>query len=502
MNFNFDNMNNPNEQLKQDDLNSEEVTAEEKLETGESSNNGNVKTNTEQEPSLDKAEEIEFKIYKITPSDCEDLRLLQGDGGEGEYWKAINVLKSIVGNDYSFPIDTVLWYKKNENGIVEVELVTVTGIRSIIKVDFNNIKNEEVGVDISESSQSSIEWEESNSIEMTEEELAEIEKVNWKEDEEFNSEKRVRLEEWDNEENKEQKIVEEKTIIEEELEKRVMKENKELIEQKNIKEILKSHDELRSLQNELKEEVKKSIEGRRAVSEGIQNQMNQNVDISQLNIGDRMKVETARSEFLKTTKNVLSVKEIDYLLQIGNEAGDLGDLSKTHEERKIEMEELQKIIKAIEEYKSFMEKFEKLTEEEREEAREEVGKFIKWLEWVKENKEDLFLALAAMGMIAGAAALVMSVGLPADMAIPAFLTAKNAIIAGGALVAAGAGYYIYKKEKIQATVNAAGMAVALPIVGGAMILDSILSSEKINKWMETLCGTSLPSWAQDKKERS
>ena len=401
MNFNFDNMNNLNEQPEQDDSNPKEITVDEKLGTEEGSNNSDVKTNTNQELNLDE------------------------------------------------------------------------------------MKNEEIYPEMENESDTK---QESNPAEMTEEE--------------FEDGKNARLEKWDKEENKEQIIGEEKDRIERELGNRIMVENPEFIDQKNIREILKSHDELRNLQNELKEEVKKSIEGRRAASKEMQDQLDLNVDISQLNISDQMKVETARSEFLKTTKNVLSVKEIDYLLEIGSESGDLGDLSNTHEERKIEMEELQEIIKAIEKYKEFMEKFEKLTEEEREEAREEVGKFVKWLEWVKENKEDLFLALVAMGMIAGAAALVMSVGLPAGMSAPAFLTAKNLVIAGGVLVASGAGLYLYKKEKIQATAKAVGIAVALPIVGGAMILESILSSEKINKWMETLCGTSLPSWAQDKKEKS
>ncbi|MCK4524866.1 MAG: hypothetical protein KAU07_00305 [Candidatus Andersenbacteria bacterium] len=585
MNFNFDNMNNPNEQLKQDDLNSEEVGMEENTKIEEGGNNKEkmspekriyrVKCLLEilehciEEKHITTSRSLESLENEIEKAKKENINLSTIDNFDYRFKnvKEISYLVEIEGylenarkflssENYEDRLALTSWYyvtlealekhkdKIDENNLQEFgrELEEIRNKlgdekeklkKEIDKRNLNftlnadktddirqetnssefreaeigtkqepsldEIKNEEISPEVENEINTE---QEPNSIEMTEEDLAEIEKVNGKEEEEFNNEKRARLEEWDKEENKEQKIAEEKTIIEEELGKRVMKENKELIEQKNIREILKSHDELRSLQNELKEEVKKSIEGRRAASEGIQNQMNQDVDISQLNIGDRMKVETARSEFLKTTKNVLSVKEIDYLLQIGNEAGDLGDLSKTHEKRKIEMEELQKIIKAIEEYKSFMEKFEKLTEEEKEEAREEVGKFIKWLEWVKENKEDLFLALAAMGMIAGAAALVMSVGLPADMAIPAFLTAKNAIIAGGALVAAGAGYYIYKKEKIQATVNAAGMAVALPIVGGAMILDSILSSKKLESWMETLCGTSLPSWAREGKEKS
>ncbi len=409
MNFNFDNMNNSSEQPKQDDLNPEEIMTEEKLETEESSNNSDIKTNTEQEPGLDEMKNGEISTEAEQESDLTEM--------------------------------------------------TEEEVADRIKDDIKDINSEE----------------------------------------EFEGERNKRLDEWNNEENKGDKIAEEKNRIEIELEKRVMIENQELLNQRNIEEILKSHNELRSLQNELKEEVKKSIESRRVASEGIQNQLNQNVDISQLDIGDQMKVETARSEFLKTTKNVLSIKEIDYLLEIGNEAGDLGNLSKTHEERKIEMEELQEIIEAIEKYKEFMEKFEKLTKEEQKEAMEEVGKFVKWLEWVKENKKELFLALVAMGVIAGAAALVMSVGLPADMSIPAFLTVKNVVVTGAAV---GAGYYLYKKKKIQATLKTAGMAIGLPVAGGAMILDSILSSEKLEGFMKFICGTDIPSWAKDSKQKS
>ncbi len=273
-----------------------------------------------------------------------------------------------------------------------------------------------------------------------------------------------------------------------------------LINQENIKKILESRDELVKLRDELDKEAKNGMEKRSKMAEEIKASIDpNNPELAKLNIGEQMMAKEAVSEFLKTTKNVLSVEEIDYLLETGMD--NLGDLSETHEERKIEMEELQEIIGAIEEYKKFMERFEEIKEEQREEAREEVGRFVRWLNWVKENKKDLFLVLVAIGVIAGIAAFVSTVGLPAGMSVPAYLTLENAIKAGVGLAAVGAIGYTIKKKKVQAVLKTAGMAVGLPILGAAFIADSILNSKKMDEWMEKICGTKMMFGAGSERKK-
>ena len=93
---------------------------------------------------------LEYKTFKISQFERESLELLLGKGGEGDYWKAIEVLKNIVGDGYFFPINATLVYRENKDGIVKFDLNIINGNIITIEVDFNDIENEKVGIAITE----------------------------------------------------------------------------------------------------------------------------------------------------------------------------------------------------------------------------------------------------------------------------------------------------------------------------------------------------------------
>lgn len=344
-------------------------------------------------------------------------------------------------------------------------------------------------------------------------------------EEKLDKETKERLRKWDNEKNKDQKIGEKKGNIKEKLGDRLMEREREkaeeierakergevveteegarIINRENVKKILESRDELDALRNEIGKEAEDGIKERKRIAEEIKGSIDpNNPELAKLNIGEKMMAKEAVFRFLKTTKDILSLNEIDYLLEAENI--DFGDLPQTHEKREIEMEELQATIDAIEEYKKFMERFEIMTEEQQEEveeAREELGRFVRWLNWVKENKKDLFLILVAIGVVAGVAAFISTIGLPAGISAPAYLTAENAIKAGVGLAALGTAGYVVKKKKVQAVLKTAGMAIGLPIVGAALVVDLIFSGEKWDERMKKFCGVSVPEWARSKNDK-
>lgn len=472
------------------------------------------------------------EIFNITNEDLPSLKLLLGGGGGGAYGEAIAILGKIVKDENKIPsfYDTLHVPEKPTENSFNFELICSKN-RYKINADLRGIENGRIGIQSEESPiERSGETDEPKSepkqtpeTEKTAEEIEnekmadEIEKkVN---EEKLDEETKERLGKWDKEENKDQKIGEEKDNIKEKLGNRLIERGKEkaeeierakergdaveteggarLINQENIKKILESRDELVKLRDEIGKEAEGGIKERKRIAEEIKTSIDpNNPELEKLNIGEKMMAKEAVSGFLRTTKDILSLNEIDYLLEA--KEINFGNLPQTHEKRKIEMEELQEIIDAIEEYKKFMEEFEGMEEERREEAREELGRFVRWLNWVKENKKDLFLVLVAIGVIAGVAALVSTIGLP-GVSVPAYLTAENAIKAAVGLAAVGAVGYTIKKKKVQAVLKTAGMAVGLPILGAAFIADSIFNSEKMDEWMTKLCGVSLMFNAGSKK---
>ncbi|MCK5085759.1 hypothetical protein KAK05_03545, partial [Candidatus Parcubacteria bacterium] len=328
---------------------------------------------------------------------------------------------------------------------------------------------------------------------------------------EIEEEREERREKWEDEDDKESAIEEEKNTIEQRLEKRLIKENQNILEaetpaggaenqdlsgQRNVQEILKSYEKIKNLRNSLEEEVNQEMTKRKEISNSIQTSLTpENADLSQLNSVERDMLKKSTNDILKTTKNVLSMKEIDYLMETMGSENNFGDLKGTHENRKIEMEKLQDTIDALDKFRELVEEFEALSERTLAEQREEVAQTVERLEHIQKTNKKLFAALVTLGVVAGVVALCCATGTP----LPAFLTVKNIIIAGSAVAAAGTLAYLYKKDKLPSLKQmgeATKFAIGLPLAGGFLAIDSLFNGEKVDEAFEFLCGTGLPSWAK------
>lgn len=534
------------DKIKSQDPDSEESSTSQKLVTEADEGLENLKTQIETDSQIiiepDEAEQeldlvevtaekdtnLEYKTFKISQFERESLELLLGKGGSGDYWKAIEVLKNIVGDGYFFPINATLVYRENKDEIVKFDLNIINGNIITIEVDFNDIENEKVGIAITEfeNIENKLETDletiiDDSSVENSSDEkepgIAEqLEEVLVTAQEEIEKEREERREKWEIEDDKEGVIEEEKNTIKGGLEKRLTEENQNLLEvetpesegpenqdiseQRNVQEILKSYEKIKDLRNSLEAEVNQEMTKREEISNSIQASLTpENADLSQLNSIERDMLKKSTNDILKTTKNVLSMKEIDYLMETMGPENNFGDLKGTHENRKIEMDKLQDTINALEKFKELVEEFETLNERTLAEQREEVTETVAGLEHIQKNNKKLFAALVAIGVVAGVVALCLTTGTP----LPAFLTAKNVIIAGGAIAAVGTLAYLYKKDKLPSLKQmgeAAEFATGLSLAGGFLALDSLFNGEKVDKAFKFLCGTGLPSWAEDSKK--
>ncbi|MBW6440930.1 hypothetical protein K0B03_02740 [Patescibacteria group bacterium] len=393
----------------------------------------------------------------------------------------------------------------------------VEGINNRVKSDIGEVdksaeriaaildgNQSEVSQEIKDESKSNVDEANQDAIEIEEEIDIIIQQELIKTQEEVEKEREERREEWNEKKDPEKKSIIEKnkTEIEEYLKEKLTLENQNILGDKNVLEILRNYEDIRNLRAGLKDEIDRTMENRKEISENLMSHFSlENVDLSQLTGAEKGNVKKAADGFMKTTKNVLSIRKIDYLMETMEPNGDdFGNLKNTHEDRQIEMEQLQYIIKAIEEYQKYLEKFEALNEKSREEQRQEVVAAVENLEHISRTDKKLIATLVALGVVGGVVSLCLATGVP----LPAFLTFDNITIAAGVAAAVGTMIDLQKQGEliplIKKTAKVAGLAVALPIIGGGICLDWILNGEKTGKAIDFICGVGLPSWAQDSKK--
>ncbi len=461
------------------------------------------------------------KEYKFKDEEFEILKFFFGPIGDGRWDSALDVLLEEIGDNFELSADVLNYNydvkKLSENSIALLLILKDKKVNLTINFDHEN-KSINIGAKetITDLSESEIETEETVQ-ELDPELVRQFEEDIVTSQQEIEEEREDRRKKWEDENDKESAIEEEKNTIEQSLKERLIKENQNILEaetpepevaenqdiseQRNVQEILKSYEKIKKLRDDLEAEVNQEMVNREEISDNIQTNLTpENADLSQLNSIEMDMLKRSTNDVLKTTKNVLSMKEIDYLMETMGPENNFGDLKGTHENRKIEMEKLQDIIKAMEKYKEFVEEFETLNERTLAEQRAEVAQTVAELEHIQKNNKKLFAALVAIGFVAGVFALCLATGTPA----PAFLTAKNVIIAGGAIAAVGTLAYLHKKDKLPSLKQmgeAAEFATGLSLAGGFLAIDSLFNGEKVDKAFESLCGIGLPSWAKGSEKK-
>ena len=454
------------------------------------------------------------KEYEFEDEEFEKLKLFLGPKGGGKWDSAIVTLFEDIEGDLELSSTDIGGYdveKLSENSIALLLILEDKKIKLTMNFDHEN-KSINIGAKetITDLPESEIETEEVVQ-ELDPELVRQFEEDVVTSQQEIEEEREERREKWEDEDDKESAIEEEKNTIEERLEKRLIKENQDILEtemsadgaenqdlsgQRNVQEILKSYEKIKDLRNSLEAEVNQEMTKREEISNSIQASLTpENADLSQLNNIERDMLKKSTNDILKTTKNVLSMKEIDYLMETMGSESNFGDLKGTHENRKIEMEKLQDTIDALDKFRELVEEFEILSERTLTEQREEVTQTVEGLEHIQKSNKKLFAALVALGVVAGVVALCCATGTP----LPAFLTAKNIIIAGSAVAAAGTLAYLYKKDKLPSlkqSKEAAKFATGLSLAGGFLAVDSLFNGKEVDNAFKFLCGTDLPSWAQ------
>jgi hypothetical protein len=253
-------------------------------------------------------------------------------------------------------------------------------------------------------------------------------------------------------------------------------------------------EEMEKLQ-EYKERLEKAnrniIEEREDVLGGIDIQLDGNIDISELDLGDQEKFGKILRSIRNVTQNTLDVEKIDYYLN--EEDGEKG-LLKTHENRLIAMEKLEYLLELIEEYEKCLEDISDI-----EGAKEEIQKMVNELVKIAEERPDLFEKLKKAGIVAGVIMLALAVGISAVHLIKAagvfaakIISSKTGItfIGGGAITVGAPGLV--------------GGAAGALVGGGALlkIMSWLSKEENRDNLAEYICGAKIPfgkSKASDKK---
>jgi hypothetical protein len=305
--------------------------------------------------------------------------------------------------------------------------------------------------------------------------------------------KNERLADWEgkSEGEKEDIIEKKKADFEENLEND-LKESAESIDELEVPEdVMEEMEKLQEYKERLEKANRNIIEEREDVLGGIDIQLDGNIDISELDLGDQEKFGKILRSIRNVTQNTLDVEKIDYYLN--EEDGEKG-LLKTHENRLIAMEKLEYLLELIEEYEKCLEDISDI-----EGAKEEIQKMVNELVKIAEERPDLFEKLKKAGIVAGVIMLALAVGISAVHLIKAagvfaakIISSKTGItfIGGGAITVGAPGLV--------------GGAAGALVGGGALlkIMSWLSKEENRDNLAEYICGAKIPfgkSKASDKK---
>lgn len=301
-----------------------------------------------------------------------------------------------------------------------------------------------------------------------------------------------RLAEWESKspEEKRKTIEEKKSYFEENLENGLRKDAESIDGLEVPESIIQEINKLQEYQEKLREVNRTLTEEREDVLKGIDCQLDGNVDISNLDLGDQNEFGEILRSFKNVTQNTLDIEKIDYYLTedySSTKEGIEKGLLKTHEDRLIAMEKLEYILRQIEEFEKCLEKM-----GDTEAAKEDLERMVARMIEIANENPSLFEKLKDAGIVAGIIMLALAVG-------AAGVTTLIGLLKG----TAGAITTIASKKITLVAVGTLGIGanagtIAGALVGGGILLKaiSLLKDEKFRDDLaKSLCGVGgFPGW--------